>query len=98
MAPSVKGALGFTHPLSERYVMEKVFEGYRIVLEVDQQWFEAIAKMTEYAEYGELMNWISTDSITLTREVCDICNVVADELEYIEHDDFMHEEAEEEDG
>jgi hypothetical protein len=42
------------------------------------------------------MNWLSTDRITVTREVCDICNVVADELEYIEHDDFMHEEEEEE--
>jgi hypothetical protein len=74
--------------------MEKVFEGYRIVLEVDQEWFEAIAKMTEYVEYGELMNWVSTDPITVTREVCDICNVVADELEYIEHDDDLHEEEE----
>ena len=48
--------------------MEKIFKGYRIVLEVDQQWFEAIAKMTEYAEYGEIMNWISSDPITVTRE------------------------------
>jgi hypothetical protein len=75
--------------------MEKVFEGYRIVLEVDQEWFEAIAKMTDYSEHGELMNWVSTDPITVTREVCDICNVVADEMEYIEHDDDMHEEEEE---
>ena len=75
--------------------MYKTFEGYRIVLEVDQNWFEAIAKMTEYTEYSELMNWVSTDSITVTREVCDICNVVADELEYIEHDDDLHEEEEE---
>jgi len=76
--------------------MEKVFEGYRIVLEVDQDWFEAIAKMTDYSEHGELMNWVSTDRITVTREVCDICNVIADELEYIEHDDFIHEQEEEE--
>jgi hypothetical protein len=96
VAPIVYGAVGVAHQLSERYVMEKVFEGYRIVLEVDQDWFEAIAKMTDYSEHGELMNWVSTDPITVTREVCDICNVVADELEYIEHDDFMHEE--EEDG
>ena len=94
MAPSGYGALGVTHQLSEGYVMEKIFKGYRIVLEVDQQWFEAIAKMTEYAEHGELMNWVSTDPITVTREVCDICNAVADDLEYIEHDDFMHEEEE----
>ena len=76
--------------------MEKVFKGYRIVLEVDQQWFEAIAKMTEYTEHGELMNWVSTDSITVTREQCDICGVIADEEEYIEHDDDIHEEEEEE--
>jgi hypothetical protein len=74
--------------------MEKTFEGYRIVLEVDKQWFEAIARMTEYTENGELIDWISTDPITVTREVCDICNVVADELEYIEHDEDLHEEEE----
>jgi hypothetical protein len=76
--------------------MEKVFEGYRIVLEVDQDWFEAIAKMTDYSEHGELMNWVSTDPITVTREVCNICNVVADEMEYIEHDDDAHEQEEDE--
>ena len=76
--------------------MEKVFEGYRIVLEVDQEWFEAIAKMTEYAEYGELMNWISTDPIKVTREVCDTCDVIADETGYLEHDDDLHEEEGEE--
>ena len=78
--------------------MEKVFEGYRIVLEVDQEWFEAIAKMTEYAEYGELMTWLSSDPITVTREVCDICNVIADEEGYLEHDydNGLHEEEEEE--
>jgi hypothetical protein len=92
----VYGALGVTHQLSEGYVMEKVFEGYRIVLEVDQEWFEAIAKMTEYAEYGELMNWISTDPIKVTREVCDTCDVIADETGYLEHDDDLHEEEGEE--
>lgn len=76
--------------------MYKTFDGYRIVLEVDQQWFEAIAKMTEYAEYGELMNWLSSDPITVTREVCDICDVLADETGYLEHDDDIHEEEEEE--
>ena len=76
--------------------MYKTFEGYRIVLEVDQGWFEAIAKMTEYAEYGELMTWLSSDRITVTREVCDICDVLADETGYLEHDDDMHEEEEEE--
>lgn len=98
MAPSVYGALGVAHQLSERYVMEKTFEGYRIVLEVDQQWFEAIAKMTEYAEYGELMTWLSSEPIKVTREVCDICEVVADETGFIGHDYDIHEEAEEEDG
>ena len=77
--------------------MEKIFKGYRIVLEVDQQWFEAIAKMTEYAEYGEIMNWISSDRITVTRELCDICSVLSDETGYLEHDDDLHEE-EDEDG
>ena len=95
MAPSVQGALGVTHQPSERYVMEKIFKGYRIVLEVDQQWFEAIAKMTEYAEYGEIMNWISSDPITVTRELCDICSVLSDETGYLEHDDDLHEEEEE---
>ena len=95
MAPSGYGALGVTHQLSEGYVMEKVFEGYRITLEVDQQWFEAIAKMTSYAEYGELMHWVSSDPITVTCEVCDICDVIADETGYIEHDDDLHEEEEE---
>ena len=95
MAPSVYGALGVTHQLSERYVMEKIFKGYRIVLEVDQQWFEAIAKMTEYAEHGEIMNWISSDRIEITREECDICSTLADETGYIEHDDDVHEEEDE---
>ena len=76
--------------------MEKVFEGYRIVLEVDQEWFEAIAKMTEYAEYGELMHWISSDPITVTREVCDICDVIADEEGFVDHDEMIHDEEEEE--
>ena len=76
--------------------MYKTFEGYRIVLEVDQGWFEAIAKMTSYTEYGEVMNWLSSDRITITREVCDICDIMADEEEYIEHDDDIHEEEEEE--
>ena len=76
--------------------MYKTFEGYRIVLEVDQEWFEAIAKMTEYAEYGELMHWISSDPIEVTREVCDICAVLADETGYLEHDydNDLHEEEE----
>lgn len=72
--------------------MEKVFEGYRIVLEVDQKWFEAIAKMASYTEYGDVMNWLSSDRITITREICDICDVVADEVGYIEHDEYLHEE------
>jgi hypothetical protein len=76
--------------------MEKVINGYRITLEVDQGWFETIAKMTEYVENGELMSWDSTEPITITREVCDICNICADDVGYIEHDDFMHEEEEEE--
>jgi hypothetical protein len=76
--------------------MEKVFEGYRIVLEVDQLWFETIAQMTEYTEHGELMNWVSTERITITREQCDLCGAIADELEYIEHDDDLHEQEEEE--
>jgi hypothetical protein len=76
--------------------MEKVFEGYRIVLEVDQWWFETIAKMTEYTEHGEIMNWLSSDRITITREVCDICDVLADETGYLDHDDDAHEQAEEE--
>lgn len=42
----------------------KTIEGYRIVLEVDPEWFEAIARMTEYADFGELCNWVSTDRIT----------------------------------
>ena len=78
--------------------MYKNFDGYRIVLEVDKQWFEAIAKMTVYTEYGDVMNWISSDRITITREVCDICAVLADETGYLEHDydNGLHEEAEEE--
>jgi hypothetical protein len=76
--------------------MEKVIKGYRIVLEVDQMWFEAIAQMTEYAEHGELMNWDSTERITVIREVCDICDVVADHVGYIEHDEDAHEQEEEE--
>jgi len=74
--------------------MEKVFKGYRIVLEVDQQWFEAIAKMTDYTEHDELMNWVSTERITITREQCDLCGFIADELENIEHYDFFHEQEE----
>jgi hypothetical protein len=74
--------------------MEKIIKGYRIVLEVDQKWFEAIAKMTEYVEYGELMNWDSTEPVTVTREICDICDIMADEVGYIEHDDDLHEEEE----
>lgn len=97
MAPSVYGALGVTHQLSERYVMEKIFKGYRIVLEVDQQWFEAIAKMTCYTDYGDVMNWISSDRIEITREECDICSTLADEEGVIEHDYDVHEDAEEED-
>ena len=42
----------------------KTVEGYRIVLEVDPEWFEAIARVTEYAEFGELCNWVSTEKIT----------------------------------
>lgn len=42
----------------------KTVDGYRIVLEVDQGWFEAIAGVTEYAESGELCSWISTEGIT----------------------------------
>ena len=80
----------------EGCVMEKVFKGYRIVLEVDQLWFETIAKMTEYTEHGEIMNWVSTERITITREQCDLCGAIADELEYIEHDDDLHEQEEEE--
>ena len=78
--------------------MEKVINGYRITLEVDQWWFETIAKMTEYTEHGEIMNWLSSDRITVTREVCDICAVLADETGYLEHDydNGLHEEAEEE--
>ena len=76
--------------------MEKTFDGYRIVLEVDKQWFEAIAKMTSYAEYGELMNWLSSDPIVVTREVCDICDVMADEEGFVDHDEMIHDDAEEE--
>ena len=75
--------------------MQKTFEGYRVVLEMDKQWFAAVAEMTSFTEYGELMNWISTDPITVTREVCDICDIIADETGYIEHDDDMHEEDDE---
>ena len=42
----------------------KTVDGYRIVLEVDQEWFDAIARVTEYAEFGELCSWISTEGIT----------------------------------
>lgn len=42
----------------------KTVEGYRIVLEVDQGWYDAIARMTEYAESGELCSWVSTERIT----------------------------------
>jgi len=42
----------------------KTVEGYRIVLEVDQEWYDAIARMTDYAECGELMTWVSTERIT----------------------------------
>jgi hypothetical protein len=76
--------------------MYKTFEGYRIVLEVDQQWFEAIAKMTCYTDYGDVMNWISSDRIEITREECDICSTLADETGYLGHDDDAHEQAEEE--
>jgi hypothetical protein len=44
--------------------MKKTVEGYRIILEVDQEWYDAIAKMTNYAESGELMYWVSTEKIT----------------------------------
>jgi hypothetical protein len=44
--------------------MKKTVEGYRIVLEVDQEWYDAIAKVTNYAECGELMTWVSTERIT----------------------------------
>ena len=43
----------------------KTVDGYRIVLEVDEGWFEAIARMTEYVEFGELCNWVSSDRITV---------------------------------
>jgi hypothetical protein len=76
--------------------MEKNFKGYRIVLEVDQLWFETIAQMTEYVEHGELMNWVSTERITITREICDICDVMADEEGCIDHDEDAHEQEEEE--
>ena len=46
----------------------KTIEGYRIVLEVDEMWFDAIARMTEYVEYGELCNWVSSDRLTFEIE------------------------------
>ena len=42
----------------------KTVDGYRIVLEVDQRWLEAIARMTEYVEFGELCSWIFSERIT----------------------------------
>jgi hypothetical protein len=42
----------------------KTIEGYRIVLEVDPEWLEAIAQMTEYVESGELCRWVSTEEVT----------------------------------
>ena len=42
----------------------KTVDGYRVVLEVEQGWFEAIARATEHAEFGELCSWISTEGIT----------------------------------
>jgi hypothetical protein len=44
--------------------MKKIVEGYRIVLDVDQEWYDAIATVTNYAESGELMAWVSTERIT----------------------------------
>jgi len=49
----------------------KTVDGYRIVLEVDQQWFEAIAKVTEYAEFGELCTWVSTEDIAREIDIDD---------------------------
>ena len=44
--------------------MIKTVEGYRVVLEVDQEWFDAIQTVTDYAESGELMHWVSIEKIT----------------------------------
>jgi hypothetical protein len=44
--------------------MIKTVEGYRVVLEVDQGWFDTIQMVTDYAECGELMHWVSIEKIT----------------------------------
>jgi hypothetical protein len=44
--------------------MIKTVEGYRIVLEVDQEWLDTIEMVTDYAESGELMRWLSMEKIT----------------------------------
>jgi hypothetical protein len=72
--------------------MQKTFNATRIVLEVDQGWFEAIAKMTEYAEYGEVMTWVSSEKVKITKEVCDLCSTVADLDGILDHDEDLHEE------
>lgn len=85
---------GLGGPLTGDGKMKKTIEGYRITLEVDKEWFAAIAEMTSYAEYGELMHWVSTDDIKVDVEVCDICNIMAAEDGYIDHDEYLHEDEE----
>jgi hypothetical protein len=43
--------------------MKRTVEGYRVVLEVDQEWFDVIQRVTDYAEPGELMYWVSIEKI-----------------------------------
>jgi len=75
--------------------MKKTVNGYRVVLDVDPGWFEAIAEMTSYREYGEVMKWVSTTDTVFEVEVCDVCEAEADDFGDIDHDSDAHKMEEE---
>ena len=67
---------------------------YRIVLEMDGEWFEEFAKLASYRVPGEILRWISTDIIDTQIEHCLVCSQVSDEDGNIEHDEWAHDNVE----
>jgi len=43
--------------------IERAMPNYRIVLEVDEKWFQAIENFTDDVYEGELLKWVNVERI-----------------------------------
>ena len=58
---------------------------YKITLEVDEQWLQAIKNLTNDVYEGEVMEWISTDPLHVTKQpTC--ADRIKDELKSLNED------------